>query len=539
MAALDSNLSGSLVDQIARMQGVFAKDSRQVMRLAHDLLNAGREEEAARLIRALVVRRPQAPGYFTLTMRIKDRLTRQAIQKEAFTLLTPNVERGEIAVIRTMSNYLLQVGESARAWAMLEQYRPTAEADDPGFLISLAETAFWSDRFEDSARICDELLPQMADLSSSDQTRLTIMRIRNQIVAGDSAALAEDLERFEWAPSPDRTRFVDYITANLALGRIGEAFDNYLHFSSTIAMREMGFPIVAQETRGGSCLLIRGGLGVGDEVRLARLLPEIRARFDSLTMSCDRRLLPVFMRSFPNVDFLPFDKGRPAPGLNAHLINCFDAETLRTAQTMDHVGNLSQFMAFLRRSVADCLEAPAAHIVPAPHLLALYRRRVESENVIGLFWRSSLPNYAARHKQSDLAGWLDLLRDLPIRIVPLQYDLLPEEDALMEADGRFLRLDREFDVKNDLERMFALLAALPLVISPPGTTQHMAGAVGTPVLSPTHPAQAPWRRLFGHDREIWSSSVEIVSGPASEGLGGAMRQVAEILKERTSRRTTP
>jgi hypothetical protein len=122
---------------------------------------------------------------------------------------------------------------------------------------------------------------------------------------------------------------------------------------------------------------------------------------------------------------------------------------------------------------------------------------------------------------------------LGIKVVALQYGLTDDEQALIARDPVFTRIPSGIDLKNDLEEVFALLVSLPLIVSLPGTTQHMAGAVGAKVICPAHPFEAAWRVMPGRAHELWAPSVKIVTGEPAEGLAGSVK--AAIQEVRRSR----
>ncbi len=73
------------------------------------------------------------------------------------------------------------------------------------------------------------------------------------------------------------------------------------------------------------------------------------------------------------------------------------------------------------------------------------------------------------------------------------------------------------------------------LLSLPGTTQHLAGAVGARTLAVTHPAEALFRTRPGTNIGNWSPNVEVVTGPPGRGFDGAIanaaRRLEEILRE--------
>jgi hypothetical protein len=76
-----------------------------------------------------------------------------------------------------------------------------------------------------------------------------------------------------------------------------------------------------------------------------------------------------------------------------------------------------------------------------------------------------------------------------------------------------------------------MMLALDLVIALPGTTQHLAGAVGAPTIMPAHPYDAGWRRNPATRYDWWSPSVRIITGKIADGLKGSMIEAAQIASD--------
>ena len=55
----------------------------------------------------------------------------------------------------------------------------------------------------------------------------------------------------------------------------------------------------------GKRLLINADLGVGDVLMFASCLPDVMRTTDHIVLECESRLLPLMMRSFPDIDFIP------------------------------------------------------------------------------------------------------------------------------------------------------------------------------------------------------------------------------------------
>jgi tetratricopeptide (TPR) repeat protein len=492
------------------------------------LIMEGREESAIPLLETLMRNSPMGRGFFNLSLLIRDPKLRNRLQNEHFSRLKA-IAHGDPQAAAVLGTQLMQIGAFSEAVKQLEMAQ-RQHGDNTHIATALAEALFWNDQFDKADALAEKLLQNCSTLPSNHNQSLQSVAIRCKIALGDTRSALKMLHE---APVNDLhfepLRFFTY----LCNGLIEPAFRGYWRSSATQALLAEGLPQLPYDTAesaylsGGKLLAhcaIVCVMGVGDEIRFAQLFPEIEKLFEQVTVLCDHRLVAPFIRSYPNIHFHGVDLSKPVDAIDRRLLSRVDTDIWHFLRTVSYVADLKQFAAIFRRSIND-FPLTGCHLKVDKGRTAYWKDRFSAvPRCIGLFWRSSQIAHSAEHKQSTLEEWLALLKELPVTIIPLQYDLSPEENAMMDADGRFLRIDREVDMKNDLDEVLCIMAALPLLLCVPGTAQHMAGAVGTPVICATHPYEARWRKLPGRSCEIWAPSVEIVSGPAKNGLTGSIER---------------
>jgi tetratricopeptide (TPR) repeat protein len=445
-----------------------------------------------------------------------------------------------------VATHLLERKSVAEACGFLEESL-TRQGDHPELLLMLGECLFSLDRFSDLDRLLTQRLLSRSDLMDATKAAALQLAAKTRLAFGDAPGARAYLERLGAENILPKTlvgrgRYEGLLSCvDLALGNFDRAHDYYWSAPLVGLLAKQGCKMIdrgrleAALASGhplpGQAVILCAGMGVGDEVRLSQMIPQMARLFERLTLICDDRLVPIFTRSFPGVTFVGRNKADDCSEVDVRLRKFIGPTELALLQSADHVGDLKQFCAVLRNS-AQSYPTAGHHLTADPARVAKWRELFAASEgqILGLFWRSTLSG--AVHKQTSLKSWLEYVPPLSVRIVPLQYDLQDTEIALFEGEGRLMRVDGLVDIKNDLEEMFGLLAALPVVISLPGTTQHMAGAVGTAVWCPTHPYQAPWRRLHGRNHEAWAPSVEIISAGADAGLKGAMDMIGQrLIKE--------
>ncbi len=502
------------------------------------LLVARKEAEAAFFLETQMSLNSLGPGYYNLTILFKDSNLRRRLQEGHFDRLQ-KISANDDEALSLFSKQLMQAGRLHDAGEALSR---AEDAENEKILMVKANLLFWEDKYKEAENAALRALENSEVLSEKEQSSLYLILAQSRIGLGDSRGALQALHlRENYCPKANTVEATT-IFANLQLGNYEEAFNAYWDSPGVIALKEISANVIAKNTFMASdgrlkktsqnCVVICS-MGVGDEVRFARLIPQIKELFDKLTVLCDNRLVNIFSRNFPGVTFHGVDQNLPVSNVPSALNRCVDKICFPLLTQADYVADFKQFAALFVKT-ADDIPFKGCHLQLMQEDVSRWREWIAENTkkpVIGLFWRSSLPSHAAKHKQSELKDWLCRLSGLDVRIVPLQYDLTEEEDLMLSQDNRTLRTPDNLDLKNDLDNVFALLKALPIVISVPGTTQHMAGAVGARVLCPCHPYEASWRRVRGRKHDLWAPSVEVISGEPERGLSKSMDLTIEKLTQ--------
>lgn len=501
---------------LAKLLSFFAKH-KPIVQLARKMIALGKEPLAANLLAAMSDIFPLAPAYFNATLllnlQLRDSLTASHFERLKMQAYANPGALGLHAI------QLVQLRQYGQAIELTEG----KETSHPEVFYARILALFWSDRFREASELLDK--KNFLDFSPKRTTELASLNIRTALVLGNEEKIG---------PLLSDCLKVDLIYANLAIGDYESAFRCYFDADTAPFLRKLGDRVlddgcVAQvrARQFKSCAIVCS-MGLGDEVRFASMLPEIHLFFEKTVLYCDPRLVGIMARSFPEIEVRGYDFKIIISALKvsdqSEMISSFRQELAQ----YDLLCELKQFSWLLRPS-PDSFPHSGYYLQPHPERHEKWRAILGKldKPVIGLFWGSTLPAYSASHKQSNLQDWICTLPD-DIFIIPLQYEMTKEEADLVSRDRRFLGGGAlNFDLKNDLEETVALLAALPVVLSTGGTTQHIAGAVGTPVLCPAHPFEALWRRLYGHCHEVWSPNVEIITGHPEDGLTGAVRLCVE------------
>lgn len=196
-------------------------------------------------------------------------------------------------------------------------------------------------------------------------------------------------------------------------------------------------------------LFILAEEGIGDEVLFMSLLPEALCRARKVTVECDKRLGSVLKRSFPRTETVE------RKGTLSAIRDWLLTQEPFTGWIL--MGDLARYF---RRD--------KSHFPGKPYLRPDPERVLEFEKFrgrVGVSWSGNHGRYSPQLFATAAAA-----SQPSASVLNLQYD---ESSIYCDEAG--------FDLKNDLEGLFALCSVLGRVVSVSTSIAHIAGSVGTPV----------------------------------------------------------
>jgi tetratricopeptide (TPR) repeat protein len=246
----------------------------------------------------------------------------------------------------------------------------------------------------------------------------------------------------------------------------------------------------------GKTLLVYAEQGIGDEIMFSSCLQEIIDAADLCIVECDKRLIPLFSRSFPEARFL------------ARIVTGHSPSTeLPPADIKVAIGSLPLFLR------PDLASFPQLKAYLSPDVQKVNRWREKYKTLgeglkIGISWRGG-KGYVRRIRSTMLTQWADLFSIPEIHFVNLQYGHCAVElEEIKEKSGTTVHHWEDADPLKDLDGFAAKIAALDLVISVDNSTVHMAGALGVPVWT-LLPFNCDWRWMKDWEDTPWYTSVRL------------------------------
>ncbi len=306
-------------------------------------------------------------------------------------------------------------------------------------------------------------------------------------------------------------------TALLASGGVKEGLAEYEwrhasgFYDALPAPRWNGRPILT------GALLVRGEQGVGDEIMFIQYISRLEGKVGKIVVECDGRLLSIFRRSYPGVEFV----GRSTPP--DRRLAAADIVAQISLMSLPHV---------LGFDISD-LSSSSAYLVPDPGLRAKMAARLAvlgDRLRVGIAWRSRQQPPLSRRIHTKLSEWTPILRVGGVSFVNLQYsDVGAELAAVRDQLGIGIANLADLDLYEDLEGGLALGSCVDLVISTVTTSHCLAAAAGVEVWH-LH-AEIDYLG-FGERRYIFCPRSRSFLRSASESWARPIREIADALRAR-------
>lgn len=362
------------------------------------------------------------------------------------------------------------------------------------------------------------------------------------LLQGDRQALAAPFERLSAAGSLDflgKSRR----PAGQALGRYAEAFIGNWNWTRRSIIGRLAphlfRPDETLESLAGTRVLIIACTELGDEIYPLELVDRISEACASCTIVVDRRIAGLVARNRDNLIVFGTEKLAAAPTdnpvpdiLRRHLC----PEIWLEIDRFEKVLLIQDLQPLLVRTEEDLPKRPKT-LEASPELLAKWLKELGRKGPrprIGLFWRSGRTSFNRTGKSTHLKAWSGLLKDFQGSVVSLQFGPGVSEEIAAFADIFPVIEIPGLDTRDDLESVAALMTELDLIVTIPGTTMHLAGALGVPTLAVSHPSQILERTRLDGKTGTWSRAVEVVSGPWEMGFDGAIQSASQWLHNKLS-----
>ena len=310
--------------------------------------------------------------------------------------------------------------------------------------------------------------------------------------------------------------------AHLMLGEFATGWKSYhsrwQSETNDTPIRNYSLPRWRGEKLEGS-LYLWSEQGIGDEIQFAGLAPDLIKTGNRFQLECDRRLVPLFSRSFPQI---------------AIVSRAAQATATLASEFVAHLPT-GDLPLYFRTSEGDFARSSSPYLFADPAVSANFRTRyagtidAKRTTLIGLAWHTNNPR--SGHIRSVHLKDLEPLLELAGSVwVSLQYGSFDSLEEQARAANAPLLIDRTVDQFADLDLFAAQVAAMDLVITIDNSTAHLAGALGVPVWL-LLPFASDWRWMEKRTDSPWYPTIRIFRQPKLGDWETVVREVGRALKE--------
>jgi tetratricopeptide (TPR) repeat protein len=283
-------------------------------------------------------------------------------------------------------------------------------------------------------------------------------------------------------------------------------------------------PFPQEEWKGGELegrsLLVWAEQGIGDTLVFSTCLQDVIDRAKRVFFEVDRRLVPLYARTFPDLHVV----ARSDPP---------DAQLL--ALDVDLHCPVGSLPAVLRPALEDFPSGKTFLTVDADR--RAHWRNILNENAgqpvkVGFFWRSGAANREFIRAYPSLEDWLPVLRQPGVEFVSFQYgENIEPMKRFADENALNMRFIDNIDHFNDLDEVAAMSAACDFFVGPVTTNCWISAAVGVPTLVAGLPDE--WLTL-GADNLPWLPAVEYVRRSPEGPWQQTIKHIADRLQSLTA-----
>lgn len=466
--------------------------SNDLGRLAYRM---GMLEQAEKLFTHYVNHAPHEPqGYNNLASAVKD----QGRREEAIDILKAAIAQhpGSAMLWNTIGTAMLEVGDMQLAATFIgEAVRLDAKFHKGRY--NLSQIKMHLGDLEGALADCNQAIGKT--VTADDREMMRLARSSYQLGLG---RIAEGWEDYEARLSP---QFADVTLFAIDRPRWKPGQD--------IAGKR--FLVVAEQ-------------GLGDELLFANVIPDVLEALGpegELHLTVERRLVPLFQRSFPTAT------------VTAHVTNVWQTRPLRRVPGVDQNAiDLWTPMASLMRQFRPSLEhfptATDGYLKPDPERVAYWRQQLEQAPPgpkVGLLWKSAVVTNHRHRYFSPFEQWRPVLATPGVSFINLQYgDCSAEIEQAEREFGVKIWQPPGIDLKADLDDLAALCRAMDLILGFANATFNIASSSGakTWLIS----TLGSWPRL-GSESYPWYPQTRVFLPDSFGDWESVMNPMADALAE--------
>lgn len=261
-------------------------------------------------------------------------------------------------------------------------------------------------------------------------------------------------------------------------------------------------------------LLVAMNEGIGEQITISQIFREAADDFESLTVRCQGKLVPMFEKTYDSIKFVAQDEG----------IDHLDYEA---------VIDMNSFANLYRKKYSDFDKANFPLFEVDKKKVDEFRNRFyDGRPLIGIFWNSPGVDEMFIKKNIPLDVFEPLLKDDRYKFVSLQHGDSAKD---IERLGYDIEDRNDIEIFDDLENLFCLVSACDAVVGSSNSSHCVAGSLGIPSFNLSHSGQGRiWMwRIAQNGNSLFLPSVRILE--TKNGSSDWSVPVAQLIDELSSK----
>jgi len=236
-------------------------------------------------------------------------------------------------------------------------------------------------------------------------------------------------------------------------------------------------------------LIIYNEQGVGDEILFSSIYRDIEGFKEKIIVKCDKRLINLFTRSFPNFVFVEKNYKIAKKSSQKHIL----------------AGDLGSFF---RKNINDFNNKK--WIIVDSKLANKYNKVFTNKKIrIGVAWLSSNSKSDISIRSLKLQDIVNIFPEHIFELIDIQYgETQKERTDLKESNQRKLIHFDYLNYKNDLDDLAAIIVNCDLIVSVGSFTASFAGSLGKEVYV-ILPSGSHWVWSSIENNSLWFPKVKI------------------------------
>ena len=205
--------------------------------------------------------------------------------------------------------------------------------------------------------------------------------------------------------------------------------------------------------------------GIGDEIMLCSMIPELKLISKNVIVNCDNRLIPLLSRSL------------------SKDITFVDNKNNLLEKDYSHHISMGSLYRFFRKDLNSFKNSSKGYLISDKESMLELRSKLKDgkKNIklIGISWHTKSNLQMASFRNILLKDLAISLNKTGVKLINLQYGNFQSELNFLNNETGIEIIDvPKIDKRNDIDGLASLISACDLVVSIDNFTVHLAGSLG-------------------------------------------------------------